>query len=41
MFDDLDWHDLVWSENSVRVKDTATISPLLNFKLYDIAFNNQ
>ena len=35
--DDLDWHDLIWSDHSVNLKD-KTYAPLLNFKLYDIKY---
>jgi hypothetical protein len=34
LFDDLDWHDLAWSDCSVTVKGSKVIEPLRNFKLY-------
>ena len=33
--DDLDWHDFVWSDHELMVKEKK-YSQLLNFKLYDI-----
>jgi len=37
--DDLDWHDFIWSDHSLVLKN-KTYEQLANFKLYDIKYNS-
>jgi hypothetical protein len=37
--DDLDWHDFIWSDYQLIVKDKK-YQQILNFKLYDIKAGN-